>query len=374
MACVILMSTAYAQTNHQEIKALNTKINALAEQLEELKNQGTSNQGVKFGGYGEIIYNKTEAGEGDTVGGDPTFDNVRFILYAGYDFSPKWSLVSEIEIEHADEIYMEQAYLQYLHNGIAYRFGTLLVPVGHQNLWHESTAFFGNQRTQTEKRIIPSTWRENGIEVYGKMDKSEWYVTIVNGLDGSAIDSSGVRGGRQKASKANASGYGVALRYDYKLTPSSELGVSHYQGEFSNIDADHTHTISDIHYKGQFNALYTRFLYVHSTINGADDISAEISQTIADVMNSYYVELGYDINHGTGKWGVIPFIRHEVINTQAEVDDSLTENKEQDQTHQTFGVVVKPLKNIVLKADYTKTKNEAETGQDSWNVGVGWNF
>jgi hypothetical protein len=37
-------------------------------------------------------------------------------------------------------------------------------------------------------------------------------------------------------------------------------------------------------------------------------------------------------------------------------------------------VTLKPLVNITLKADYTKTTNEAKSGTDSWNLGVGWNF
>ncbi len=378
IAAVVLLGSLqlHAQTN----KELENKINMLAEQIEEMK-KGESSSNIKFGGYGEITYEKTEEGEKDTEGGEPEFDNKRFILYVGYDFSPKWKLVSEIEVEHADKIYMEQAYLEFMQNeNLYYRVGTLLIPMGHLNLWHEPTTFLGTQRTQVETRILPSTWRENGAGIYGKATNLEYYLYYVTGLKAantdksSPIGASGIRNGRQKASKANAHKGAFVARVDYKPMANIEVGASVYSGKLNNTTSDVAHNVYDIHYKGTFGALHTRALWTELTLSNTEDLNAELSTDVAEKMNGYYVELGYDVLHGKSEWNLIPFVRYEALNTHAEVADGTTEDESQEQVHQTFGIVAKPMATISLKVDYTKTTNEAETGTDSWSLGAGWNF
>jgi hypothetical protein len=363
-----------AQTNSE----LNAKIDALADQLEKVKSSGINSR-LSIGGYGEIIYSKTEEGEEGTVGSDPVFDNKRFILYIGYEFSKKWKLVSEIEVEHANEIYTEQAYLEFKQNKkLSYRVGTLLIPMGHLNLTHEPTTYFGAQRTQVETRIIPSTWRENGFGIYGEHKKFKYHLYYVTGLVATTgtkdVNASGVRNGRQKASKAKASKGAFVGRVDYHPESNIEIGASIYTGKLNSTNSDVGHNVYDIHYKGTFGAIYTRALWTQLSLTNTEELNAEISSDVAEKMNGHYFEVGYDIMHGKSEWKIIPFVRYEAINTHAEVADGTTKDKSQDQVHSTFGVTLKPLVNITLKADYTKTTNEAKSGTDSWNLGVGWNF
>lgn len=362
---------SYSQTNEE----LNQKINHLSDEIEQMKlSKGARD--VKLGGYGEIIYSKNEKGESGTEGGEPTSDNTRFVLYVGYDFSKQWSLVSEIEVEHASEIYMEQAYLNFSSSDVLHlRAGTLLIPMGHLNLTHEPTTFFGTERTESETRIIPSTWRENGVGLYGQKEKLSYYLYYVNGLKASAVQSSaGVRKGRQKASNANSHKGAFVGRLDYNLSVNSELGVSIYKGKLNDTVSNVDHSVYDIHYKAQFGAIYTRILWTQLTLTNTDDLNIEKTANYAKVMDGHYVELGYDLNHGKSEYKIIPFLRHEVINTQAKVEEGVTKDLSQNQEHQTFGFLIKPVENISLKLDYTVTKNDAKTGQNSWNFGLGWNF
>jgi hypothetical protein len=379
LALIVISTSTFAQTN----KELNQKINVLAQEIESLKSTSTmSSDKLSIGSYGEIVYSKTEEGEKDTVGSEPVFDNKRFILYIGYKFSNKWKLVSEIEIEHADEVYMEQAYLEYAYSDtMDFRVGTLLIPMGHLNLLHEPTTFLSVQRTQVETRIIPSTWRENGAGIHGTTGKVEYYFYYVtglratddNGASSKEVDANGIRNGRQKASKSNAHKGAFVGRVDYRLASHVKVGASAYSGKLNNTTSDVDHNVYDLHYKGTFGAWHTRALYTELTLSNAEDLDAELtSNGIADKMNGYYAEVGYNVNHGKSNSQIIPFIRYEVINTQAEV--SGTEDKSKDQIHQTVGIAYKPLVNIALKADYTITTNEAGTGTNSWNMGVGWNF
>ena len=71
--------------------------------------------GVSIAGYGEMLYEnyagKTEAGTTSAKG--TKLDFLRHIFYMGYRFNDKFLFNSEVEIEHADEIYLEFAYVDY---------------------------------------------------------------------------------------------------------------------------------------------------------------------------------------------------------------------------------------------------------------------
>lgn len=143
MMAGLMLASATAGATDAKTQA---KIDYLADEIAKLKkSQGSQSSKLSFGGYGELVYEKNEEGEEKPSDTTAEYDNLRFILYVGYEFSPKWKLVSEIEVEHADEIYMEQAYLEYnIAKDMYVRTGTLLLPVGIQNLYHEPTTFFGN--------------------------------------------------------------------------------------------------------------------------------------------------------------------------------------------------------------------------------------
>ena len=68
---------------------------------------------------------------GVPTGQTSQFDFLRAILYAGYRFNDKFLFNSEIEIEHADEVFVEFAYVDYLANdNLGIRGGLLLLPMG----------------------------------------------------------------------------------------------------------------------------------------------------------------------------------------------------------------------------------------------------
>ena len=105
---------------------------------------------------------------------------------------------SEIEIEHADEIFLEFATLDFLwKDWVNARAGLMLLPIGFLNEIHEPPFFFGVNRPDVERNIIPSTWRENGVGLFGSWDDLVHYkLYVVNGLNAAGFTSSGLRGGR----------------------------------------------------------------------------------------------------------------------------------------------------------------------------------
>ena len=68
--------------------------------------------------------------------------------------------------------------------------GLLLLPMGFINEMHEPTTFLGASRPETELRIIPSTWRENGAGLFGELGPFDYRTYVVNGLDASEFGGS----------------------------------------------------------------------------------------------------------------------------------------------------------------------------------------
>jgi hypothetical protein len=149
----------------------------------------------------------------------------------------KLVLNTEIEVEHAaddqeGEVAVEFAYLDYLYSpAFNLRGGLVLVPMGLLSEMHEPTTFLSARRPDSESRIIPSTWRENGVGAFGDVGPFSYKLYLVNGFDAEGFSAAGLRGGRQKASKANADDLAVVGRVDFTGVPGLLAGVSCYQGD-----------------------------------------------------------------------------------------------------------------------------------------------
>ena len=185
------------------------------------------NQGVSLGGYGEVLYENyaAELENGAEGSKQDQFDALRAILYVGYKFNDRLLFNSEIEIEHAKEAFLEFAYLDYLlTDNVGIRGGVLLAPLGLVNELHEPPIFLGTERPLTERLIIPTTWRENGVGLFGGTDLFEWRAYLLSSFNGAGFTGSGLRGGRQKGGKAVSEDLGAAARLDYVGTPGLILG------------------------------------------------------------------------------------------------------------------------------------------------------
>ena len=194
-------------------------------------------RGLSLGGYAEGVYTN-QIGDADG-NGEATADMLRMVLYTGYKFTDNLVFNTELEFEHAGtggggDVSVEFAALDYLvHPALNFRGGLVLVPMGFVNEVHEPPFFFGTQRPSPEQAIIPSTWRENGVGVYGKLGEGrlQYRAYAVNGFDASGFTSSGLRGGRQKGSRAKANDLAVVGRIDFEPLSGWLVGASYYQGD-----------------------------------------------------------------------------------------------------------------------------------------------
>ena len=154
------------------------------------------------GGYGELHYNKT-------ITDDKTenmLDFHRFVLFYGHQWNDEWSFKAEVELEHnfvsdgEGELELEQAYVDYhFADYLGFQAGVILPSAGLINEYHEPPLFFGVERPEYHKYIIPTTWFGNGIAFYGNYSDFDYKFTVMEGFDADKISpSSGLRSARQK--------------------------------------------------------------------------------------------------------------------------------------------------------------------------------
>lgn len=286
------------------------------------------------------------------------FDVHRVILYAGYRFNDWIVLNTEIEYEHADEVFVEFAYVD-LEFAPEFQLGLglHLVPVGITNLMHEPTTFHSVNRPQTERQIIPSTWREGGVMAHGQLfgGAFEYRAGVLNGgrADGNFSESSFIRGGRTKGSQARAENLAGVAALEFKGIDGLTLGASYYEGENGQNEVMEIHPLNRYQFiedsdsylgKYESNILsdvsdYAKvrvrlaeghFVYQGGPVNlrglfargwmSEDDaraINANTGNNIGTLVEGGYGEIGIDLLHWSStEQKLVLFVRNEYLNTQ----------------------------------------------------------
>ena len=325
----------------------------------------------------------------DSSGKTTQFDYLRAILYAGYRFNDRFLFNSEIEVEHAKEIYVEFAYVDFqATQNFGLRGGMLLVPMGLVNEFHEPTVFMGAERPVTENKIIPSTWRENGGGFYGAFDQVSFRFYVLNGFKGSKFNDGGLRGGRQKGYKALSSSIVYTGRLDFTPTPGVFFGASFYTGDSGNREVilnDQEYgvgtTIWDVHAQAQVRGLDLRALMARASLSDVaqlnESLGFEGNKSVGSGLAGQYVQIGYDVLSqvvGAGDVALTPYVRFETVDTQAEVPVGFLRNPSKNNNYFTFGVELKPNPGVVLKIDHMWVNNDANSGTNQFNINLGYAF
>jgi len=359
---------------------------------------------LNIGGYGEVHYNQPLTKDKQDLG---TLDVHRMVLFFGYNFSSKTQFVTEIEVEYAREVWVEQAFLQHkLANWVNFKAGLLLVPMGIINEYHEPTTFNGVERPAIDNKLSLSTWREVGAGFSGTILpaslKYQLYVTGgLNGYDTKAIfnGSSGLREGRQKGSKAYVNSPAFSGKVEYFGIKNLNVGLSGYLGKsqsklynnladdnsaglakadssvvgISMIGADARYNIEGFELRGQFyfTGLSNTEEYNIYTRNG------QKYNDLGSHMAGYYVEAGYNVLQKVAKtkMELVPFVRYEYYNMHQSVETPVAVNQAYENTLFTGGLTCRLTRNAVLKTDMQWIK-PASTGEwtKTFNAGIGVMF
>ena len=358
------------------------------------------NPGLHIGGYGQIDFNLNE--RDGTIHNNGKLDVHRLVTFFGYNFSERVSFVSELEFEHVSEVYVEQAFLDYkIKKNLSINAGLMLIPMGIQNLYHEPPTFNGVERTNVDKYIIPTTWREMGVGLSGRSLEHaiNYQAMLVNGFNGyndSGVFSgkSGLRSGRQKGAESYITYPDLAARVSYYGQPGLNFGFSAYLGDseskaYDGLDladenavASADSTIIGIQMIGidaRYNkdALQLTGQYITANLSNTDQYNEFTGKDVGSILTGYYYEIGYNLMDGiipsisSDSEELIAFARYENYNTHAEVE-GITINDSYNRTEITFGLGFKVAPGAVLKADYqikSNASSDEEKGQ--FNLGVG---
>ena len=354
-----------------------------------------SNQGLHIGGYAQVDYNRS--GDDKNIYYNAGLDVHRLVVFIGYNFNEKTSFVSEIELEHVKETYVEQAFLSHrIYDNISLNAGLMLVPMGIQNLYHEPPTFNGVERTNVDKYIVPTTWREMGVSVNGRaMENTLGYEFMIvngfNGFDGEGVfsGSKGLRSGRQKGAESYMTSPDFASRVSYLGILNLNLGLSAYIGEsestaYNGLDLDNKNDIKSADstivgiqmlgadFRYQKGALQLRGQYVIAELSNTDQYNLATQKDLGSKMTGYYAELAYNVLEDFKTQNkIIPFVRFENYNTHKETIGDLEQNKAYDRTDITFGTGFKVSEGAMFKADYQiKSNGDNDEKSSQFNLGV----
>ena len=348
---------------------------------------GNINSGLTIGGYGEIVYNQPEAKNGK-------LDVHRLVLLVGYKFNDKIQFVTEIELEHVEEVFVEQAFLQYnLLDGINLRGGLMLIPMGIVNEYHEPTTFNGVERPNVDKSIVPTTWREIGFGVSGRLNNLSlrYQAYIFNGLASVNGDkflggNDGLRNGRQKGIQSTVDSPNISAKIDYYGIKGLKLGLSGYAGQtqaqdnIENIAGSSVGlTMLGLDASYAYKRFSTRGQFIFSVLDDTEaynklyyDLETNPHQGLASEMKGWYLETGFNLLSLKNKQQLIAFTRYEEYDTNSAVKGDLQINDAYNRNDWTFGLTYKLVAGAVVKADY-QIKNDATSNDvpNQLNFGIG---
>ncbi|HEC01018.1 MAG TPA: porin [Sphingomonadales bacterium] len=361
----------------EKVAETEKKIEATGEILDQVALSGGletphGNSGATtVGGYAELHYN---GGKKDQI------DQHRFVIFLGHEFSDKIRFYSELEVEHAisgsgevGAVEMEQAFVEFdLSERHRASVGMQLVPVGIINETHEPPTFYGVERNNVEKNIIPTTWREAGVMLSGNLNDSFSYDVMMH----SGLDTTGygykIRKGRQQVGNAPWKNTAVTTRVKWHGLPGVKIAASfQYQDDITQsggIDEKATATLFEINSEinravSENSAFGLRALYAQWNVRA--DAARRLGRNI---QRGWYVEPSYKItldeNNAIGF-----FARYSLWDNEAgdNIDSSF---------HQTtLGVSYWPHENVILKLDY-QIDNFANSLQEDnrVNLGLGLQF
>ena len=213
---------------------------------------------LSLGGYGEVAYSRnfysdsgnrySSASTRKNAPSHGRFDIPHAVIYLGYDFGKGWTLGSEIEFEHGGagssieyeaeeaiemeneterggEVELEQFWIQKSFGRfLNVRAGHIVVPFGLTNAYHEPLNFFTVYRPEGERTILPSTWHQTGISLWGHLGKFRYEAQFSR--------ANWINPGTMKPFEFEvANKYGFLGRIDNYSIPGLRIGISGYYGQ-----------------------------------------------------------------------------------------------------------------------------------------------
>ena len=374
---------------------------------------------LTIGGYGEAVmtrnffsqsfnrYKKPENYTNDKSHG--RFDLPHVCLNIGYDFGNGWTMGSEIEFEHGGngtaveieaeeageyeaevekggEVNIEQFWInkEFAGGKFNVKAGEIIVPVGYTNAHHEPNQFFTVYRPEGEATIMPNTWHQVGVSLWGCLKDWRYEAQFLSGLNSESFTAENFvhYGATSPYEFKVANNYAGAVRIDNYSIKGLRVGLSGYYGyTFRNTLRTPGAKYDDV--TGALGIVALDFTlnrwnwivrgnidYAH--LSDADAISAYNQanwthhkyqdgnphhySNIGSHALAYAVEAGYSLplsrSQGVGSSKLIVFGRFEHYNTMAS-GTYAPMYKYTKKYRWAVGVNYSPVKQITIKGEYS---------------------
>lgn len=377
-------------------------------QVQKPKRRRLPYRKYRFGSYGEILFQKFDytanrnpnsKGKGSAYENRSNVSLPRLVFAFEYRFPEDIIFTSELEIENggtgsameieyeefgeyeqeiekAGEVLLEQFHIsKRFSDAFNLRLGHMIVPVGLTNLKHMSTEYLMTTRSESEVSLIPVTWHETGVAVFGTMGNFRYEAQLVNGLnpEGFSTPNWVAYGKQYKFEEIKMTDPAAVLRLDYTLLPALRFGLSGYTGNTLNnktkeYTGDKTGRLSIG--SADFEYLSPNYIARGTVLYGHLDNSKYISNLNKSLAgNSGFPRtlvaqnaLSYSFEAG---WNILPyfpiktqdrllvFARYDYYNSMHDTQDGVLPDKLYERELYTAGVNYFFLKNMALKIDYS---------------------
>jgi hypothetical protein len=390
---------------------------------------------LQIGGYGEIALSRnffsdninrySHAADYKTAGSHGRFDIPHVAFSIGYTFNSKWKMYSEIEFEHGGtesameleaeeageyeseierggEVALEQFWIERTFSpAVHLRMGHIIVPVGYTNGNHLPNEFFTVYRPEGENTILPCTWHETGISLWGRVGAWRYEAQLLPGLDSELFSRKNwIQGGSASPYEFKvANTYAGLLRMDNYSIRGLRMGVSGYYGySFNNsIQPSAAERYKDV--KGAVGIASFDFEYEgsHTIARGYFDYghlghSEEISRynksltknspsprtNVASEAICTGVEAGYDIFHRITKdpkehRKLYLFGRYEYYDSMYKTTTNIPDNEWCGRQRVVAGLNYFPVREVVIKAEYSAGILSSQyNNENSISVGIAY--
>jgi hypothetical protein len=389
--------------------------------LQASGNDSTTNRpsksGLLLGGYGEAVFSRNFYSESpfrymkpESHQNDPShgrFDLPHVVFFVGYEFGKGWRMNSEIEFEHGGyegaveaeaeeggeyeqeterggEVVLEQFWIEKTFSrAVNLRIGHIIVPIGYTNGHHLPVEFFTAYRPEGENTVLPCTWHETGISLWGRIGDWHYETMLLPGLDSELFSSSRWIGGASASPYEFkiASKYAGLLRIDNYSLVGLRLGVSGYYGySFANslmpTYADRFASVKGAVAIGSFDFDYNAHNWIargsvdYGHLGDASIISSYNSNlpnqspsprtNVASAAIAAGIEVGYDLFSQIGSTKragqrLYLFGRYDYYDSMFKTPKDVLDEQWCARQRLVAGINYFPTGSIVIKAEYAKS-------------------
>jgi hypothetical protein len=375
--------------------------------------------GVEISGYASLAYFNRDW-ETDEFAKD-SLDTQRLVVELERQLSERFSVTAEIEFEHGGtgvtmefdsqeefgefeqsvekggEVVIEELYVAYEHakwlNG---RLGRFYVPVGRTNKWHKPQDYYTVARSEADAAMIPLTWHEVGMSLYGSYSFSDWgtvrYETqIVSGLDSTGFSSRNwIAGGhQQRFEQVVAEDLAFVARLDYWPITWLQVGGAYYGGNTTSnrpkndltydafvdlFEFDAQWAPGNFVLRGQYmwGRLQNSHLVTEANRNLSNNLGVKRTPVGSESL-SWYLEAGYDLLPRTDQT-LILFGRYDFYDSMYRTEGLVFDNPRWERTSWTVGLNYLPIPEVVLKAEYNDRSLGLEHNDSEKTFALGVSF